>query len=155
MTTIRLWTFSNHHAAFRVGGWAHLCESADGLTGAAGGARNMTPERAVLAGLAAALKALPPGDLTVLGDNAVLLGPIRAVIAGEAKDPPEADLDLWAQVQTALKDRTVSFVRAPSTPSTPGAFAAAWAELARDKAKAAGPFASPIPKPNLAKVQGL
>ncbi|MDP3747773.1 MAG: hypothetical protein Q8Q88_12080 [Phenylobacterium sp.] len=155
MSAIRLWALSSHHSAFRVGGWAHLRQSADGLAGAAGGARHITSERTALAGLAAALKDLPAGDLVVHTDSAIVLGPIRAVILGEATDPPEADLDLWVQVQTAFKGRTVSFVRAPVTPNTPQAFAAAWAELARDKAKTHGPFAHPIPRPNLAKVQGL
>jgi hypothetical protein len=40
-------------------------------------------------------------------------------------------------------------------PRTPCAFAAAWAELAMDKAKATGPFSAAIPKPNLAKAPGL
>jgi len=155
MSAIRLWNLSNHHPAFRVGGWAHLRQTAEGLSGAAGGARKITPERTALAGLAAALKDLPPGGLTVHTDSAIVLGPIRAVILGEAADPPETDLDLWAPVQAALKGRTVTFVRAPVTPNTPQAFAAAWAELARDKAKTHGPFTHPIPKPNLAKVQGL
>ncbi|WP_332766024.1 hypothetical protein [Phenylobacterium sp.] len=155
MSTIRLWTLSSHHSAFRVGGWAHLRQTTDGLAGAAGGARQITPERTALAGLAAALKDLPPGDLAVHADSPIVLGPIRAMILGEAAAPPETDLDLWAQVQTALKGRAVAFVRAPVTPNTPQAFAAAWAELARDKAKTHGPFTHPIPKPNLAKVQGL
>ncbi|MES2897666.1 MAG: hypothetical protein V4759_16710 [Pseudomonadota bacterium] len=155
MSAIRLWTLSSHHSAFRVGGWAHLRQTSEGLAGAAGGARHITPERTALAGLAAALKDLPPGDLLLHSDCPIVLGTIRAVILGEAADPPEADLDLWAQVQTALKARTVTFVRAPVTPNTPQAFAAAWAELARDKAKTHGPFTHPIPKPNLAKVQGL
>lgn len=155
MSAIRLWITSSHHSGFRVGGWAHLRLTAEGLAGSAGGARQITPERTVLAGLAAVLKDLPAGDVAIHSDNPIVLGPVRAVVLGQAADPPEADLDLWAQVQTALKGRTATFVRAPVTPNTPQAFAAAWAELARDKAKTHGPFAHPIPKPNLAKVQGL
>jgi hypothetical protein len=34
---------------------------------------------------------------------------------------------------------------------SPAAFAAAWAELARDKVKAKGSFSAPIPRVNLAK----
>ncbi len=155
MSPIRLWTMSSHHAAFRVGGWAHLRQTAEGLAGSAGGARQITPERTALAGLAATLKDLAPGDLAIHSDNPIVLGSVRAVILGEAADPPEADLDLWAQVQAALSGRAATFVRAPVAPNTPQAFAAAWAELARDKAKTHGPFTHPIPKPNLAKVQGL
>ncbi|MDP3855142.1 hypothetical protein [Phenylobacterium sp.] len=155
MSATRLWTLSNHHAAFRIGGWAHLRHTPEGLAGAAGGARSITPERTVLAGLAAALKDLPPGPVVIHADSPVVLGPIRAVVLGEAAEPPESDLDLWAQIGAALKDRAVSFVRVAVAPNTPQAFAAAWAELARDKAKTLGAFASTIPKPNLGKVQGL
>ncbi|WP_309642895.1 hypothetical protein [Phenylobacterium sp.] len=155
MSAIRLWTLSSHHPAFRVGGWAHVRSTAEGLAGVAGGARNITPERTALAGFAAALKDLPPGPLAVHTDSPILLGPVRAVILREAAEPPESDLDLWAQIQTALAGRAATFVRVTISPNTPQAFAAAWAELARDKAKAGGPFSSPIPKPNLAKVQGL
>ncbi len=45
----------------------------------------------------------------------------------------------------------MAIVRTQQTPGAPSAFAAAWAELARDKAKTKGPFLSPIPKVNLAK----
>jgi hypothetical protein len=45
----------------------------------------------------------------------------------------------------------VSFVAAKPEPRSPTAFAAAWAELARDKAKMTGAFSAPIPRTNLAK----
>jgi hypothetical protein len=41
--------------------------------------------------------------------------------------------------------------RAEPAPGTPTAFAAAWADLARDRAKDKGAFTAAIPKPNLAK----
>ena len=48
-------------------------------------------------------------------------------------------------------DALDQLVRVAAGPRTPTAFAAAWAELAMDKAKATGPFAAAIPKTNLAK----
>ena len=51
--------------------------------------------------------------------------------------------------------RTPSFAIARPSKTSPTGFAAAWAELARDKANAQGAFVSAIPKPNLAKVAGL
>jgi hypothetical protein len=78
---------------------------------------------------------------------AVLPARIAGFTSGE--EPPTQDLDLWAQLTIALK--SVRIGRAENRPGTPIAFASAWAETARDKAKATGPFRSPIPKPNLAK----
>ena len=77
---------------------------------------------------------------------AAIPGRIAAARAGE--DPPVANLDLWAQTTTALAAAPVTIVRA-----SPGAatFAGAWAELARDKSKSKGAFASSIPKVNLTK----
>ena len=149
--TLRIWVEISHHAAFRCGGWAFVRKDADGLSGAAGGDRSVTAERAMLAGLAEALKGLPAGAsvevYTSSGRIAALPGRISGFTAGE--DPPTENLDLWAQLTTALNSARIA--RAENRPGTPTAFAAAWAELARDKAKATGPFRSPIPKPNLAK----
>ncbi len=149
--TIQIWVEVSHRAAFRCGGWAFVRRDADGLSGAAGGGRSMTAERAVLAGLAEALKGLPSGAAAEVRTSSPQIaarpGRIACVTSGE--DPPREDLDLWAQLTTALK--SVRIHRATGQPGTPGAFAAAWAELARDKAKATGPFRSPIPKPNLAR----
>jgi len=149
--TIRIWVETSHHAAFRCGGWAFVRKDAEGLGGAAGGDRSVAAERATLAGLAEALKGLPAGAaVEVYTSNpqiVALPGRILGFTAGE--DPPTENLDLWAQLTTALK--SVRIGRAENRPGTPAAFASAWAELARDKAKATGPFRSPIPKPNLAK----
>jgi hypothetical protein len=68
---------------------------------------------------------------------------------------PEEDLDLWAPILTASAGRRLSLSIAPAAAATPLGFAAAWAELSRDKAKATGAFTAAIPKPNLAKAQGL
>ena len=55
----------------------------------------------------------------------------------------------------ALAGRQPTFAIAGPSKASPTGFAAAWAELARDKANAQGAFVSAIPKPNLAKVAGL
>ncbi|MGH6967383.1 MAG: ribonuclease H [Phenylobacterium sp.] len=149
--TIRIWVETSHHAAFRCGGWAFVRKDAEGLSGAAGGDRSLTPERAILAGLAQALQGLPAAvAVEVLTSNPQLVA-LPALIAAftSGEEPPTENLDLWAQLTTALK--SVRIGRAENRPGTPTAFATAWAELARDKAKATGPFRSPIPKPNLAK----
>ena len=148
---VRIWVETSHHAAFRCAGWAFVRKDAEGLSGAAGGDRHVTPERAVLAGLAEALKGLPAGAAVEVHTSGAQISALPARIAGftAGADPPGENLDLWAPLTAALK--SVPILPAARRPGTPTAFAAAWAELARDKAKATGPFRSPIPKPNLAK----
>lgn len=154
---IRIWPASAHNAAFRCGGWAYVREAGRDLSGAAGGERNVTADRIELAGLAAALADLPPRAAIELHTASPRLLRSAALIAGTAtgEAAPAEDLDLWARIVAAAKGRTVRLVRAETWPRTPTAFAIAWADLARDKAKASGAFANAIPKPNLAKVQGL
>jgi hypothetical protein len=149
--SIQIWVEVSHHAAFRCGGWAFVRKDVEGLSGAAGGDRSMTAERAVLAGLAEALKGLPVGAAIEVRTSSPLLAALPARIASftAGEEPPTENLDLWAQLTTTLKSARVD--RVENRPGTPAAFASAWAELARDKAKATGAFRSPIPKPNLAK----
>ena len=144
--TICIWVETSHHTAFRCAGWAFVRRDADGLTGAAGGERHVTPDRALLSGLAQALKGLPAGAAVEVrtGNRQIAALPHRIASFTTGEDPPTEDLDLWAQLSTALG--AVRILPAPTN-----AFAAAWAELARDKAKATGAFRSAIPKPNLAK----
>ncbi len=143
---IELWVETSHHPAFRCAGWAFVRKDVTGLTGAAGGERHVTPERAMLSGLAEALKDLPAGAVVELrtGNRQMAALSRRIAAFGPGEDSPTEDLDIWARLSTAL--RTVHIL-----PTAANAFAAAWAELARDKAKATGPFRSAIPKPNLAK----
>lgn len=154
---VRIWTTSAHHAAFRCGGWAYVRDVGGTVGGVAGGERYVTAERMALAGLAAALADLPKGAPVVVHTPSAWLMAKGALIAGTAsgEDTPTEDLDLWARVIAAAQGRRVRLVRTPVEPRSPLAFAAAWADLARDKAKATGPFTNPIPKPNLAKVAGL
>ncbi|MDB5465472.1 MAG: hypothetical protein JWQ46_234 [Phenylobacterium sp.] len=150
---VRIWIEASHHTAFGCGGWAFVRAEGAALSGVAGGERHTRAERMGLAGLAAALQGLPKSaTLEIHTSDAVAAGVARriaGIAAGE--DPPTEDLDLWAQITAALKDRQARVLKVAVEPRTPGSFAAAWAELARDKAKATGPFASAIPKPNLAK----
>ena len=147
---IRIWLEISHHAAFRVGGWAWVRADGASVTGHAGGDWRIDAERIALAGLIAALGKTPsprPVQLhTASGLVAAIPARIKAAQTGE--DPPTSNLDLWAQVTTVLAAAPVTIVPAAAGPA---AFAAAWAELARDKSKSKGPFASPIPKVNLTK----
>jgi hypothetical protein len=157
-TAIQIWTCADHHAAFLCGGWAYV-RSIDGqVSGAAGGERATTAHRMALAGLAAALAELPMlktgaslGLVTVHTSSPELAG-LAALSPGAA---PGVDGDLWAQAVKALAGRKLNLIQVSVHPKTPMAFAAAWAELARDKAKARGAFRAVIPKPNLAKIAGL
>lgn len=154
---VRIWPASAHHAPYRCGGWAYVRQTQTGLEGAAGGERGVTAERIELAGLAAALADLPPGAAVEIHTTSPRLLRASALIAGTAtgEAAPTEDLDLWARIVAAAKGRTVRLARAETGQRTPTAFAVAWADLARDKAKASGDFVNAIPKPNLAKVQGL
>ena len=149
--TVRIWIETSHHAAFRCGGWAFVLHDGKGLSGMAGGDRTVTAERTALAGLAAALKDAPADAAVHVTSANPAISALPRRLAGFAAEPPLLDLDLWAQIGAALKVRAVTFAAAADAPRTPTAFAAAWAELARDKAKATGAFSSPIPRTNLAK----
>lgn len=150
-----LWLELSHHAAFRVGGWAYVRRDPDGaLGGYAGGERRITPERTALLALIAALKDAGRPARVRTGSSLIAAIPARIAAAQAGEDAPSEDLDLWAQVMTALCAGTVEIVAA-----TPGdrtsSFAAAWAEVGRDRGKDKGPFTSAIPKPNLAKLSAI
>jgi ribonuclease HI len=128
--SVRIWLAATHHKAFLNGGWAYVRQDGAELRGAAGGERRTTREAMAQAGLVAALKDLPKG---------------AAVVVHAAKADADA-LSGMAGIKLAV---------VKPEPRTPLAFADAWAELASDKAKMAGAFASAIPKANLTKVLGL
>ena len=146
-----LWLEIAHHAAFRVGGWAFVRRDPDGaLTGWAGGERRITAERTALAAFTSAFKDIR-GPARVLTTAPLVVGvPARIAAAKAGEDPPSEDLDLWALAMTALSGGDVAMAKAAAGDRT-SAFATAWAELGRDRAKDKGPFVSAIPKPNLAK----
>ena len=162
---IRIWTCAAYSPVYRCGGWAAVRDSQGLVTGAAGGERNTTVRRTALSGLAAALRDLPPvDDPTSTGPISVrTTSPELAEFAGflaslgEPTQPvgPDEDLDLWAQISTAAKGRRLSLTSTPPEAGAPIAFTSAWADLALDKAKSTGAFATAIPKVNLAKIPGL
>ena len=154
----RIWIQTSHHTAFRCGGWAYVRQAGTDVSGQAGGARYTTPARMALGGLLAALKDLPKGEVAIQIDHPDVARTAALIAAGrppQGDDAPVEDLDLWAALTGALAGRAARFAVAPPSKASPTGFAAAWAELARDKANAQGPFVSAIPKPNLAKVAGL
>lgn len=154
-TPNQIWTRAVWHPAFKCGGWAFVRSGAE-LTGQAGGERNTSLQRMVLAGLTASLKGLSPGPIAFdVGDRTVaqITAKILSGAALTEAETPSEDLDLWAQLTTGLKGRGVTFRLGALTAGGPAAFAQAWADLAMDKAKAAGAFAAAIPRPNLARVK--
>lgn len=148
--TTRIWLAVSYAAPFRVGGWAFVRRDGAGVAGIAAGERRIAAGRASLLALAAALKDLPKGAEAELVTTDPGVAAIPATLADPGDAPPAEDLDLWAQLSTALGERRVRIVRQEARPGTPLAFAAAWAEQARERARN-GAFAFAIPKPNLAK----
>ena len=150
---VRIWLEFAHHAAFRVGGWAWVRQDAGEVSGAAGGERRIDRERTGLAAFAATLTGLADGARVELHTASPLLLaiPHRIAAAEAGENPPTENLDLWAQASTALRRLGLIVRRAEPAPRTPTAFAAAWAELARDRAKDKGAFTAAIPRQNLAK----
>lgn len=154
----RIWIQTSHHQAFKCGGWAFVRNIGGEVAGQAGGERYTTPQRMALAGLLAALKGVPKGEVAIQIDNGAVARIAALIAAGrppQGEEAPAEDLDLWAALTAALSGAKPSFAIAQPSKASPTGFAAAWAELARDKANAQGPFVSAIPKPNLAKVAGL
>lgn len=153
-----IWIQTSFHPAFKCGGWAYVRRAAGEVVGQAGGARYTTPQRMALSALIAALKGLPPGAVAIQMDHGGVARIAALIAAGrppQREEAPAEDLDLWAQLTAALAGRKPAFAIASPSKASPTGFAAAWAELARDKANAKGAFVSAIPKPNLAKVPGV
>jgi hypothetical protein len=143
----------SHHAAFRVGGWAFVRRDGEAIAGQAGGARRASAERTALAAVVAALSQAPSPDQSVqiaTSSREIAALPARIAAAQAGEDAPNDNLDLWAQAMRALAGGRVT-IRSATASGRPTAFAAAWAEQARDRAKDKGDFAAAIPKPNLAK----
>jgi hypothetical protein len=155
MSTLRIWIAASHDTAHRNGGWAFVRAPSGGeAAGWAGGERRTTRARMALAGFLAALKDAPPGaPLAVVAPRPDALV-LHALLKPPA-DPPADDLDLRATLAKALEGRAWTLAIGDPQGPTPAAFAAAWADLASEKAKTGGPFTSAIPKTNLAKVKGL
>ena len=172
---VQIWHCAAYFPVYRCGGWAFVrqiqseaqSQTQGQIFGVAGGDRHTTARRVALLGLVAALKDLSAlkaanGAISIIVQtNSLELYAYADVLAAglettqSAIGAPVDDLDLWAQIAIAAKGRRLKLVRETVEPHTPLAFASAWAELGRDKAKAAGAFTAPIPKINLAKIKGL
>jgi hypothetical protein len=150
---LKIWIAASHDPGLGVGGWAFVRDGA-APSGFAGGDRRTTRTRMALAGFAAALKDVPAGE----GLNVVAPEPDARVLHALLK-PPLAALednpDLRAALAKALSARSWTLAVGDPKGATPAAFATAWADLARDKARSGGAFTAAIPKANLAKVKGL
>ena len=153
-----IWIQTSFHTAFKCGGWAYVRRIGGDVYGQAGGERYTSPQRMALGALIAALKDLPPGAIAIQMDDGAVARTAALIAAGRpphGEEAPAEDLDLWARLTAALAGRNPAFAIARPSKTSPTGFAAAWAELARDKANAQGAFVSAIPKPNLANVPGL
>lgn len=150
---MRIWIAASHDPAHRNGGWAFVRADGD-VVGWAGGERRTTRARMALAGLAAVLKDVPAGvGLAVVAPRPDAL--VLHTLVKPPADPVTEDLDLRSALIKALTGRPWTLAIADPKAATPLAFTAAWADLASDKAKMGGAFASAIPKTNLAKVAGI
>ena len=150
---MKLWIAASHDATYRNGGWAFV-RAAGEVTGWAGGDRRTTRARMALAGLAAALKDLPPGVAPAVGAGRHDALVLHTLVKPPA-DPPTEDLDLRDALAKLLAGRPWTLAIGDPKGPTPLAFATAWSDLASDKAKMTGPFTNAIPRTNLAKVAGL
>lgn len=154
MTAVRLWIAASHDSAHRNGGWAFVRAGVGDLLAWAGGDRRTTRARMVLSGFLAALKDLPadatPSVAAPRADALVLHSLLKP-----PAEPATDDLDLRAVLQAALAGKPWTLAVGDPHGPTPTAFAAAWADLASEKAKMTGAFANAVPKTNLVKVKGL
>ncbi|MDP2214238.1 hypothetical protein [Phenylobacterium sp.] len=161
--TLKLWIEINHQAPYRTGGWAWLRQDGKAVSGAAGGDRDLDVEAFCVRALQTALTDLPAETAVALHlSEPLLIEGVRTMSTRRAagwkteagEDSPDAEA--WEAVAKALTGRALSLVRTqPTDARSPAGFAAAWAELGRDKAKTKGKFKNLIPKPNLAKIRGL
>lgn len=151
--TARLWIAAAHDAAHRNGGWAFVRKDGEAM-GRAGGDRRTTRARMALAGFLSALKDLPAGAaLVVVAPRPDAL--VLHTLLKPPAEPPADDLDLRALLAKALEGRAWTLAVGDPAGPTPISFAAAWADLAGEKAKAGGAFENAIPRTNLAKAKGL
>jgi hypothetical protein len=113
-----------------------------------------------LAGLAAGLADLPAGgsDEIIVETSSHQLfafAPLLANLDSPPADPPVDDLDLWARIVSAGRNRRLRVSLSAPTVDTATGFVSAWADFAMDRAKTRGTFATAIPKANLAKAPGI
>ncbi len=149
--TVRLYVAAAFDRAYLCGGWASVRLIGAEPAGFAGGERRTTVRRMLLTGLAAGLRGLPPAVAVRIRTDATEAKALSAILSG-AVAGPEDDLAIWAPILIACRNRPVTVTAATADPDTPLAFAHAWADLSRDKARTKGPFTATIPRTNVAQV---
>jgi hypothetical protein len=161
--SVKIWIETEHQPVYRAGGFAWLRHGAEGLSGAAGGFRDVDAEDLAARSLLSAVKGLPPGEAVALHlseprliEGVRQLGARRAAGWKDAEGAPLPAAETWEAVAKALAGRGLSLARIDRADARkPASFCAAWAELGLDRAKSRGDVQNPIPRPNLAKVPGL
>ena len=150
---MRLWIAATFDATWKNGGWAFVRVDGGELGGWAGGDRRTSRALMALGALAEAVKDLPPGvapAVVAARPDALVL---HTLVKPPADPPPAEEGAIRAALSKALAGRPWTLAIGDPTALAPLGFAAAWADLAADKAKASGGFRNAIPKPNLAKVR--
>lgn len=153
--TVSLWTAGSVSGPPGYGGWSWVSAKGGVASGMAGGERRSTLRRMQLTGLIEALEAAPLGVKLIIHCDEVAIAQIALTrLAGKPVDAEEGDL--WTQIDALLAPRREALeFRRMAVPGATHTFIAAWADQARDKTKATGPFRAAIPKPNLLKFPGL
>ena len=64
--SVKIWIETEHQPVYRAGGFAWLRHGAEGLSGAAGGFRDVDAEDLAARSLLSAVKGLPPGEAVAL-----------------------------------------------------------------------------------------
>ncbi|WP_269713427.1 ribonuclease H [Caulobacter sp. NIBR2454] len=153
--SVSLWTAGSVTGPPGYGGWSFVVVQDGVATGAAGGERRTTLRRMQLTGLIEALKSVPVGKKLIVHCDDVAIAQIA--LTRLAAKPVEAEEgDLWALIDVLLAPRREALeFRRMAIPGGSHGFVSAWADQARDKTKATGPFRTAIPRPNLLKFPGL
>ncbi|MET0336658.1 MAG: hypothetical protein ABW063_02745 [Caulobacter sp.] len=152
---VSLWIAGSVSGPPGYGGWSWVSVQGGVAGGMAGGERRTTLRRMQLIGLIEAVSAAPLGmKLIVHCDEAAVAQIALTRLVGKLVEVEEGDL--WAQIDALLAPRREALeFRRMTIPGPTHTFVAAWADQARDKTKATGPFRTAIPKPNLSKFPGL
>jgi hypothetical protein len=170
MTKTKAWLAISHHSAFRCGGWAYVTTSGGAFSGAVGGERRVAGPRTAMLAVEALLRSLAKSGETGIGatlhiaDQELLrlTGALGVVGSRLPNDVPAAqeiyrseDAELWTRIGQAATKSGLSVVPLLPPAGRIEDFIAAWAETARDKAKATGGFAAAIPKVNFARLKDV
>ncbi|MGC1304362.1 MAG: hypothetical protein WA840_18505 [Caulobacteraceae bacterium] len=170
MTKTKAWLAISHHSAFRCGGWAYVTTGGGAFSGAVGGERRVAGPRTAMLAVEALLRSLAKSGEAGVGvslhiadpELLRLMGALAAPgtrPAGDASAAQEIyrgeDAALWTRLGEARTRSGLSVVPLLPPAGRIEDFIAAWAETARDKAKATGGFAATIPKVNFARLKDV